>query len=200
MAHLFKFRARRSRLPSSHQAAVDTMDNKPVARIIDAEGNPMVYKPSKANMIAGGNGITGSTPYDSSENYSQRMGDWQPWLWSPDSEINVFRDRIVSRSRDIVRNDGWASGAIMRTSDNAVGSVFRPISKPDYKALAVHTGNKKFDAVWAAEFSRAVDACYRIWAEDSGHWCDAARRQTMAQMYGLAFRHKMINFNRLGRC
>ena len=86
--------------------------------ILDQNGNPFISKPSKASMIAGGGGLTGSTPRDASDNYSQRMGDWQPFLWSPDSEINIWRDRIVSRSRDIVRNDGWASGAITRTIES----------------------------------------------------------------------------------
>ena len=161
--------------------------------ILDKNGNKMIAAPSKASMIAGGNGLTGSTPYDSADNYSARMGDWQPFLWSPDGEINIWRDRIVSRSRDIVRNDGWASGAITRTKDNAIGSMFRPISKPDYRALQQYTGNKKFDSVWAAEYSAALDANYRMWAEDVNHYCDSQMHLTMGQMFGLAFRHKMID-------
>jgi capsid protein len=39
-----------------------------------------------------------------------KLANWQPALWSPDNEINIYRDRIVSRMRDLVRNDGWASG------------------------------------------------------------------------------------------
>lgn len=162
-------------------------------QILDSSGKPMIPVKSKVGAIAGGGGISGATPYDSADNYSQRMGDWQPWLWSADSETNIWRDRIVSRSRDIVRNDGWAAGAITRTKDNAVGSSFRPISKPDYRALEQITGKKTFDAQWAAEYGRAVDANYRIWAEDENKWCDAARNQTVSQMLGLAFRHKMID-------
>jgi hypothetical protein len=39
-----------------------------------------------------------------------KLANWQPALWSPDNEINIYRDRIVSRMRDLGRNDGWASG------------------------------------------------------------------------------------------
>ena len=53
-------------------------------------------------------------PYDAAQWQTQEMGSWLPWIRSPDAEINVFRDRMVARSRDLVRNDGWASGGIKR--------------------------------------------------------------------------------------
>lgn len=167
-----------------------------MVEILGADGRPMQTQSpaaSRASMIAGGNGVTGSVPYDSASNTNNRMADWQPFLYSPDSEINIWRDRMVSRSRDIVRNDGWATSAVMRTRDNVLGSIFRPISKPDYRALEYYTGNKAFDAKWAAEFGRAVDANYRSWAEDTNRYCDAARRLTVAQILGLAFQHKLID-------
>ena len=161
--------------------------------ILDQNGKPMLPAVSKASMIAGGTGLSGSTPRDAADRFSNRMGDWSPWLWSPDSEFNVFRDTITARNRDIVRNDGWASGAIMRVSDSTIGSSFRPISKPDYRALEHYTGNKKFDAVWAAEYGRALDSRYRSWADDTNHYCDAAMRHTISQIIGLAFRHEIVD-------
>lgn len=161
--------------------------------ILDRDGRPMLPAVSKASMIAGGGGMSGSTPRDASDRFSQRMSDWQPWLWSADGESTPFRDTITARNRDIVRNDGWAHGSIMRISDSTIGSSFRPISKPDYRALEHFTGNKKFDAVWAAEYGRALDSRYRSWAEDANHYCDAAMRHTMSQIYGLAFRHEIID-------
>ncbi|MDR5765031.1 phage portal protein [Caballeronia sp. LZ028] len=121
------------------------------------------------------------------------MRDWNPVLWSPDGELNPYRDRIVSRVRDLVRNDGWASAAVTRTLDNVIGADFRPISKPDYRALAAMTGNKKFDHVWADEFGRALEAGWRTWSEDPAHFCDAQRKLTIPQMMRLAFRHKIID-------
>ena len=162
-------------------------------QILDSNGRPMLPAVSKASMIAGGTGMSGSTPRDAADRFSPRMGDWQPFLASVDFENNTFRDTITARNRDIVRNDGWAHGAIMRVSDSTIGSSFRPISKPDYRALEHFTGSKKFDAVWAAEFGRALDSRYRTWAEDSNHYCDAAMRLTMSQIFGLAFRHKIID-------
>ena len=70
------------------------------------------------------------------------MVDWNPVLSSPDGEVNPYRDRMVARERDLIRNDGWASAAVTRAIDNVVGANFRPIAKPDYRALAAISGNK----------------------------------------------------------
>jgi len=161
--------------------------------ILGANGKPLA--PSRASMLNGG----GRTPYDAADIYSGAMADWQPYLWSPDGELNMYRDRIVSRVRDLVRNDGWASGAVTRTLDNAIGANFRPIAKPDYRALALYTGNKAFDAKWADEFGRAAEANWRIWSNDPGRYCDAQRCMTMAQIMRLAFRHKIVDGDALGQ-
>jgi lambda family phage portal protein len=161
--------------------------------ILGADGKPLA--PYRASMLNGG----GRTPYDAADIYSGAMADWQPYLWSPDGELNMYRDRIVSRVRDLVRNDGWASGAVTRTLDNAIGANFRPIAKPDYRALALYTGNKAFDAKWADEFGRAAEANWRIWANDPGRYCDAQRSMTVAQIMRLAFRHKIVDGDALAQ-
>lgn len=162
--------------------------------ILDAKGNPL--QPSRAMALAGGNS---SMPYDAADIGGQHTAEWNPYLWSPDASLGMFRDRMVARMRDLVRNDGWASGAVTRILDNAVGANFRPISKPDYRALAALTGNKGFDAKWAEEYGREVDARYRIWAEDEGRYCDAIRKQTMPQMLRLGFRHKVVDGDALAQ-
>nr|WP_024340994.1 phage portal protein [Bradyrhizobium japonicum] len=115
------------------------------------------------------------------------------YLWSPDAELNMYRDRIVSRVRDIVRNDGWASGAITRVLDNAIGPMLRPIPKPDYRWLQMYTGIKGFDHEWAKDYARAVDANWRSWAADVGKWCDAGRNLNFGQMAHVALRHKLVD-------
>ena len=163
-------------------------------QILGADGKPAVMPQSKASMLASGS----RTPYDAADNYGDHLGDWQPYLWSPDGELNVYRDRIVSRVRDLVRNDGWASAVVTRTLDNAIGADFRPISEPDYQALRAATGIKAFDHVWADEFGEAVEAHYRLWANDIGKWCDTSRNMTLPEMFWVAFRHKLIDGDALG--
>jgi lambda family phage portal protein len=163
------------------------MDN-PVT-ILGPNGLPFAPKRSRASMLVGGSG----TPYDAADMRGDHMADWNPYLGSPDGDLNMYRDRIVSRVRDLVRNDGWASGAVTRILDNAIGANFRPIFKPDYQALAQHTGIKAFDHVWADEYGQALEAAWRTWANDTGRYCDAQRNLTVAQIMRLAFRHKLID-------
>ena len=168
--------------------------SEPSVQILGPDGKALAPQRSRVSALSGG----GGTPYDAADTYNEHLAGWRPFLWSPDAEINIFRDRIVSRVRDLVRNDGWASAGVTRILDNAVGANFRPIAKPDYRALAAYTGNKAFDATWADEFGRAAEAHYRMWANDPGHYCDLGRRLTMAQMMRLAFRHKLIDGDGLG--
>ncbi|NID15391.1 phage portal protein [Luteibacter yeojuensis] len=160
-------------------------DNAPV--ILDARGEPIT--PNRARALAPG----GNAPYDAADNYGAHVAAWQPYLYSPDGELNMYRDRIVARVRDLVRNDGWASGAVTRILDNAIGGHYRPLFRPDYRALAAYTGKSTFDAQWAHEFGRVAEAHYRSWAFDPNHYCDAQRNLTFPQMMRLAFRHKLVD-------
>lgn len=172
------------------------MGDKAPVQILDSSGAPVRSVVPKAHGMAGfggGIGRFGGSPYDSANIYDQRMADWRPTLWSPDTELNPYRDRITARSRDLARNDGWASGGISRITDNVVGSAFRPMAKPDYRSLAAHTGNKAFDAVWAAEFGKAIEGHWRSWANDLNRYCDASRHLTMSQIFRLGFRHKILD-------
>ncbi|MEA2831569.1 MAG: hypothetical protein QOF22_2317, partial [Bradyrhizobium sp.] len=146
------------------------------------------------NALAGGHGGYGGTsPYDAADIYGPHMGDWQPYLWSPDGEINMFRDRIVSRMRDVERNDGWASGAMTTLLDQAIGGNFRPIARPHWQVLARKSGNTAFDAVWAREYAAWANVCWTDWADGDGRWCDVSRNQLMSQVAYLAFRHYLID-------
>ncbi len=166
--------------------------------LVDPSGLPL--RSRRQNRMAameggrhgGANGF-GRAPYDAADIYGQHMAPWRPYLWSPDGELNPYRDRIVARVRDLVRNDGWASGAVTRILDNAIGANFRPISRPDYRWLAAYTGNRSFDHVWAKEWASVVDANWRIWTEDPGRWCDAGRNLFWTNMMWVGFRHELID-------
>lgn len=162
---------------------------KSEVRILGPNGNPLPPSNRRASMLNG----SGRVPYDAADSFSDQMANWQPALWSPDNEVNIYRDRIVSRVRDMARNDGWASGSVTRILDNAVGANFRPIAKVDYRALALQTGIKAFDARWADEYGRAVESAWRTWANDPNRYCDVERKKTVSQMLRLAFRHKLVD-------
>lgn len=160
-------------------------------RILDVTGQPMKPAVSKAQALAG-NG-PGAPPYDAASVADEHLAGWQPYLWSPDSELNIYRDRIVSRMRDLVRNDGWAAGTVTRLLDKVVGGEFHPVPKPDFRALAQMSGNSAFDATWAGEYGAALKANYRMWANGSGRYCDAQRLMIGPQLYRVGYRHKLID-------
>lgn len=130
-------------------------------------------------------------PYEAASLTSPEMGNWYPWIRSPDSEINLYRDQMVARSRDLARNDGWASGGITRILDNTVGAHLRLSTSPDWRVLRRFA--KGFDASWAKDFGQAVEALWRLYSEDLGRYNDVSRQLTVSQQLRLALRHKLVD-------
>lgn len=168
--------------------------------IVDSSGRPFADMPgggrARADSGWGGPGVTQPPysslfPYEASNVQTTEMGSWFPYIRSPDSEINQFRDRMVARSRDLERNDGWANGAITRILDNTVGAHLRLSASPDWRYL--QRFSKQFDATWADEFRQAVEALWRVYAEDLGHWNDVTQQLTASQQMRLSLRHKLID-------
>jgi lambda family phage portal protein len=156
------------------------------ARILDQFGQPFAA-PKKAHAA-----LTGTRPFDAADRSSQEMAEWNPTLSSPDAAMNGDRDTIVARIRDLVRNDGWASGGVTKICDAVIGADLRLSAIPDYRHLATW-GGPGFDAVWAKEFAQAVEANWRGWAYDPAKWCDVTRAQTMPALFRLGFRHLLID-------
>jgi lambda family phage portal protein len=125
-------------------------------------------------------------PYDAQDWTSPEQGDWLPVIASPDREINLYRDRVTARARDLYRNDGWAKGAIGRILDSTIGGNLRLVVKPDYRALGL-------DADWAEEYRSVVEGYYRSWSDDVRRFNDLARRHTMTQMFRIDLGHKLVD-------
>ncbi len=142
----------------------------------------------RASLTTGMQGVA----YDAAAIGTAETADWWPYLGSPDLELNTSRDRIVARVRDLVRNDGWASGTVTTMLDAVVGGDLRPRAKPDWTWLRLAAG-PAFDSVWAAEFAQAAQALWRAYALDPLRNADAARGSTLPQLFRLAFRHKMVD-------
>ena len=162
--------------------------------IVDVSGRPIRARADNGAGVGSlaNNVGRGFFPYQAAEWQTQEMGAWLPWIRSPDAEINQFRDRMVARSRDLTRNDGFATGGVTRILDNSVGASLRLSASPDYRALAVTTG-KAFDMTWADEFRKAAEALWRSYANDIGHYNDVARQLTVSQQQRLGLRHKLID-------
>lgn len=134
---------------------------------------------------------TGDQSYRAGDVMSQEMARWRPSPGAPDAEFLPSRDTIVGRIRDLVRNSGWASGAVTRELDSVIGSRLRLSAKPDYKAVGL-------DADWAREFGRQIEAHWRLWAYDPRRFCDAARHTSIPGLFGQGYRHATVDGDGLG--
>jgi lambda family phage portal protein len=101
------------------------------------------------------------------------------WQGSADSDtlpdIPVLRDR----SRDLLRNEPLATGAVGTVVQNVVGTGLALQAKPDAKALGMTPEQ-------AAEWAATTEREFRVWAETP--LCDVTRTQNFYGLQNLAFR------------
>lgn len=126
-------------------------------------------------------GFGGTTPYAAADTGIDTLSGFLPSNSAADAEVLPGRDRITARARDLVRNNGWAAGAAAKEVDSIIGANFRPIFKPDWRALGL-------DADWANEFKEALQARWRLYADDPRKMADTTRSQSVSQMFGLGYR------------
>lgn len=133
---------------------------------------------------ADGNPIAMDTAHRGASHTARELSSWAPHQGSADSDLLCDLPTLVSRSRDLIRNHGVASGGIQTLVDNVVGTGLRLSAKPDYVALG-----KSKD--WADEWSRNTEAHWRGWAESTD--CDAHRSLNFAGLTSLVFRSSLEN-------
>ncbi|QCE35716.1 phage portal protein [Acetobacteraceae bacterium] len=140
-------------------------------------------------------GLTSPTglPYDGADYFNQHTQTWFANNYSGDTTVGYQRDTLVARARDLVRNDAISQGIVTRSSDNTIGINFRPLSRPDWRALRFISGNTSYDEVWAQEFAEATDSLFKSWANSGGHWNDVERQRTFGQQMYLAFKSLIID-------
>lgn len=131
-------------------------------------------------------GLVGSEAYDAADVMSQELGAWMPHREHPDSELAAARDPITSRARDLVRNNGFAAGAVQRETDAVIGAQFRPAAKPDWRALGITREE-------ASEIGEQMDTAFRLWADDPLHGADVTRTQGWGGLCGMAYRTGLID-------
>jgi lambda family phage portal protein len=146
-------------LPALVSPPLVQADGSPFARITDRRASPMAGPWQTLNM-----------PFRGADPVSQELGGWTPSLTSPAAELWGQRDPLVARAQDIERNNGFASGIRQTLLDNVIGSSWRLVALPNWKALGL-----KFKDV--AAWSRLTNAKWRAYADDPGCWIDATRRQ-----------------------
>jgi lambda family phage portal protein len=111
--------------------------------------------------------------YRAASAQAQDLAAWNPHLGSADGDWLRDRDRSVARVRDLVRNDGHAHSAIVKTSDMLVGGGLRLSAKPDHRALGITPEQ-------ALEMGDRIEAEWSQFADDPLKRCDLHRRYTMS--------------------
>lgn len=104
------------------------------------------------------------------EGASKTSREMVTWNASPlpfDVLMRWDKDIVDDRSRDVVLNDGYASGAIAIHKDNIVGNQFRLNARPDLEALGIE------DEEWAVNFQRVTEARFNSAGESIKNWFDA---------------------------
>lgn len=128
-------------------------------------------RPTPARAIGGG--------LEGAERTSRETFQWNPAIISPDRQVNPVKDMADARARDIVQNDGYATGAIHVHRDSIVGTQFRLNAQPDYEILGTDQG-------WAEEFQTTVESRFNLAADSHEHWFDASRKMTFTELVRLA--------------
>lgn len=138
---------------------------KPVATVAEVVA-PLEQK-------AFGGGIEGA------ERTSRETALWNPSMSSPDQIINPGKALADARGRDIVQNDGYATGAVALHRDNIVGAQYRLNAKPNAVALGV-------SEEWCEAFQIDIEARFNNLADSQDCWFDASRKNTFTGLIRLA--------------
>lgn len=128
-------------------------------KILDSRGNPMASSFTGAGMGFGG-----------------QLSDWNPSLKTADAGILPNLQLGNARSDDLVKNHGYAHGAVQLHVDNIVGSLFRLSYKPVWRTLGISESDARALAV-------DVEAMFKEHAEDPVNcFLDAERKRTFTMM------------------
>lgn len=124
------------------------------------------------------------TSYKGASLSAKELLSWRPLRHSADVELDGELSTLVARSRDLIRNNGIASGAIQTLVDNVVGNGLKLVSIPDHRILGL-------DLDYLEEWARKVESLWRIWSESV--YCDAARKLNFNSQTALIFRSVIEN-------
>lgn len=120
-----------------------------------------------------GGGLEGASRID------REVALWNPSMSSPDQIINTGKALADARGRDIVQNDGYATGAVALHRDNIVGAQYRLNSQPNWRVMGV-------DEDWAEAMQLSVESRFNNFAESADCWFDASRKNTFTGLIRLA--------------
>lgn len=123
--------------------------------------------------------------YKAADSMGQELARWNPRLSSADKAMIPEKARAEGRAWDLVRNNGYARGAVQNQKDRVVGAQYKLQLNPIYKMLGI-------DAVAAAKWASLIEVQFHAWADDPDCWIDAQRKRTLTQLIREAVATDMI--------
>ncbi len=138
-------------------------------QIVDVRGNPLKAQGAyKAGRM------------------TRELAAWRPARQSADSDLLGQLPTIQARATDLSRNYALTSGAHQLILDNVIGTGLTLAPMPNFHVLGM-------SEEWAKEWRRDVKQKFLNWAYDDDNVIDASRRNTLAGLFGLAFRSFLIH-------
>jgi lambda family phage portal protein len=116
---------------------------------------------------------------------SRELASWRPNLNSADQDMLPEKDLTEGRALDLVRNNGYAAGAVQSVKDRIVGHYFRVVHQPDYRTLGM-------DREVLREWAKIVEGMFHAWADDPMCNVDAQRKRTFTEFLRDAEASKFI--------
>lgn len=104
---------------------------------------------------------------EGAERTSRETLNWIPAFGSPDKLINPIKEMADARSSDMIRNDGYVSGATTLHQDNIVGAQYMLNAQPNYEVLGV-------SPEWAEQFQNWAETRFNLISDSEYNWLDAS--------------------------
>lgn len=133
-----------------------------------------------AALTAARSAMLGSNQRDAARRDISEMRGWskRPGFAGTVSPGDI--DLILGRARDLDENNGWINGGLDRRVEAVIGGRIQLSAQPVYSLLGR-------DINWRMDWSRKVQARFKVWANDIERRCDARQRLTFGAMAKLAY-------------
>lgn len=155
-------------LPAMHQRQT---------QILDASGKPFVIlTAAEADRFRSGGGY--DSPYKGASTFRRAGSLFQPGSGSANSDFLPWQQGLRARSRQLVRNNPLAAGALQTLTDNVIGPGLRVHPEVDREVLG-------FTDEEADRLERDEARIFSEWADSSE--CDLNRIQNFYDLQRLAF-------------
>lgn len=141
-----------------------------------------VFSPSRAYRRAIQRAVSSSS-FQGGDRTRRVLKNWLPTVKSADAAMEYDLDTLRERSRDAVRSQPLAHGALHTLRSKAIGVGLRPIMRIDRELLRLR--GVEMTEKQATDLELAIESYWRVWTEDKRS--DRQRTLPHNRQSGLAF-------------